>query len=203
MNKRTYSYLALGDSYTIGEQVSLFESFPYQVVRLLRDEGIPCYAPEIIAKTGWTTEELDDQLKKTALNSYYDFITLLIGVNNQYRGKEVQQYAEDFKKILLKAVSLTNEIPSHVFVLSIPDWSVTPFAAGRNRDQISRAIASYNESNKATALESGVCYIDITTGYLDTAVDPSFLAPDQLHPSAKEYGRWALLLVEEIKKQID
>ncbi len=186
MDKRPYSYLALGDSYTIGEQVSLFESFPYQLVQLLRRDGIIFYAPEIIAKTGWTTEELANQLKQTKLNSFYDFITLLIGVNNQFRGEEVEAYTNDFKEILIKSVSLAKEQPSHVFVISVPDWSVTPFAAGRNSDQISGAIALYNASNKAISAELGASYIDITTGYLTSASDPSFIAADQLHPSAKE-----------------
>jgi lysophospholipase L1-like esterase len=192
----------LGDSYTIGEQVSIFECFPYQAVHLLRKEEIPFYAPEIIAKTGWTTEELKDQLKKTKLNSFYDFITLLIGVNNQYRGNEVQQYAEDFKKILSGAISLANENPSHVFVLSIPDWSVTPFGSANNRTRVSAAIAAYNAYNNAITIELGASYIDISSGYLKSVSDPSFIGPDQLHPSAKEYERWARLLSDEIKKQL-
>lgn len=122
------SYLALGDSYTIGESLPLHESFPYLATQLIRKQKISIQAPEIIAKTGWTSSELAEQLLKTELNAHYDFISLLIGVNNQYRHLSLNDFRSDFEYLLKKSIHLANGKPQNVMVLSIPDWGCTPFA---------------------------------------------------------------------------
>src|SRR5580658_7397742 len=145
--KMSYSYLALGDSYTIGEGVPLYESFPCQTVQLLRTSGESFAAPEIVARTGWTTDELIGAIAGTQLLPHYDFVSLLIGVNNEYRGRDLAEYEIQFELLLQQAIGLAGASPDYVFVLSIPDWSVTPFArsylpdaAGRDKARIGREI---------------------------------------------------------------
>jgi lysophospholipase L1-like esterase len=186
-----YTYLALGDSYTIGEGVPVYENFPYQTVQLLRKEGHSFYAAEIIAKTGWTTDELQAGMQATHFLSSYDIVSLCIGVNNQYRGRSADEYRLQFEGLLQKAIHLANNNPQYVFVLSIPDWGVTPFAKDRDSMAIAQAIDTYNAINKKVTAEYTVNYIDITPGTRLAKDDSSLLAADQLHPSGKEYGRWA------------
>ncbi|HYE55165.1 MAG TPA: SGNH/GDSL hydrolase family protein [Chitinophagaceae bacterium] len=185
------TYLALGDSYTIGEGVPLYESFPYQTVQLLRKSGISFHAPEIIAKTGWTTDELMAGIAATKLLPAYDRVTLLIGVNNQYRGRSVHEYQHEFEVLLKQAIAFAGSKAQHVIALSIPDWGVTPFAADRDTAKIAQEIDAYNAVNKKLSLQYKVNYIDITPGTRSSANDESFLAADKLHPSGKEYARWA------------
>jgi lysophospholipase L1-like esterase len=185
----TYTYLALGDSYTIGEGVAVYESFPYQTVQLLRKAGHSFRAPEILAKTGWTTDELSSGINKTILQSPYDFVTLLIGVNNQYRGRSVEDYAPQFEALLLQAISFAGNDASHTIALSIPDWGATPFAADRDRKKIAEEIDAYNKVNKELAIKHKAHYIDITPSTRNP--NETLLAADKLHPSGKEYYRWA------------
>lgn len=192
-------YLALGDSYTIGEGVSLHESFPYQLVQLLRRDGFDCGAPEIIAKTGWTTDELQSAISSTKLLPSYDFVSLLIGVNNQYRGRSLEEYRPQFETLLKKSIRLAGNQPSKVIILSIPDWSITPYAAERDRKKISEEIDAFNLVNKSIALQFQTHYIDITSGQRKDANDVSLIAGDGLHPSVKEYRRWATLIAEIMK----
>ena len=133
MTKHHFTYLALGDSYTIGESVALHQSFPYQTVQLLRKNGLHFHAPEIVAQTGWTSFELAEHLLHTSLNDTYDFVTLLIGVNNQYRGLGIEDYHNNFEFLLKKSLHYTSDKPERVIVLSIPDWTATPFF-GKNND---------------------------------------------------------------------
>jgi lysophospholipase L1-like esterase len=193
-----YSYLALGDSYTIGEQVLLAESFPYQTVQLLRKNDMQFYAPEIIATTGHTTDELEISIANTTTLKQYDVVSLLIGVNNQYRGQTVSNFAVEFEKILQKAIAFTGNKSTHLFVLSIPDWGVTPFAKDRNTATIATEIDAYNLVCKAITEKYLVHFIDITTEQRKVGNDADYLAVDQLHPSAKEYNKWAILLAEKI-----
>ena len=130
----TYSLLALGDSYSIGEGVMLHQNFPYQTVQILRTMGYEFHAPEIIAKTGWTTDELEEGMKGYRFLSRYDFVTLLIGVNNQYRGADIIPYKEQLEELLKKAITMANGKKEHVIMLSIPDYSVTPFADSMDRE---------------------------------------------------------------------
>jgi len=196
------TYLALGDSYTIGEGVPLYENFPYQVVQLLRKNGLMFHAPEIIAKTGWTTDELLSTLSTTRLLPSYDFVSLLIGVNNQYRGRSLDEYQQQFETLLKKAVRLSANNPSRVIVLSIPDWGVTPYAADRDRNKIAKDIDDFNLINKSIALQHHAHYIDITEGSREAASDPTLMASDGLHPSGIEYTRWSKLVFDKIQNEL-
>jgi lysophospholipase L1-like esterase len=198
MKNRTYSYLALGDSYTIGEQVAIYESFPYQTVQLLRKAGMNIHAAEIIAKTGWTTDELDKGINDTITLKQYDIVSLLIGVNNQYRGRSAKEYEAEFNHLLQRAIQFAGGNTSRVFVLSIPDWGVTPFAERRDRIQIAKEIDEYNTINKQIAASYNITYIDITAGTREAVNDPSLLTADKLHPSGKDYARWAQKLFKAI-----
>ncbi|WP_207513004.1 SGNH/GDSL hydrolase family protein [Longitalea luteola] len=188
---KTYAYLALGDSYTIGEGVPVYENFPYQTVQLLRNAGYAVAAAEIVAKTGWTTDELQAGINNSRLLPVYDIVSLLIGVNNQYRGRRIDEYEQQFETLLQQALRLAGDQTERVFVLSIPDWGITPFASGRDGAAITREIDAFNAVNKQMAGKYAVNYIDITPGTRLAANDPSLLAADQLHPSGKEYTLWA------------
>ena len=196
------TYLALGDSYTVGEGVPLHESFPCQVIQLLRRNGSMFHAPEIIAKTGWTTDELLSILSTTRLLPSYDFVSLLVGVNNQYRGRSLEEYRQQFETLLKKAIRLSGNNPSRVIVLSIPDWGVTPYAAERDRNKIAEEIDDFNLINKSIALQHHTHYIDITPGSREAATDPALTASDHLHPSGLEYARWSKLVVHKIQHEL-
>lgn len=196
------TYLALGDSYTIGEQVSASERFPVQAAALLREQGFEVTDPEIIATTGWTTDELEAGIAATHISKTYDIVTLLIGVNNQYRGRSVEEYETEFTALLQKAIVFAGNNPSHVVVLSIPDWGVTPFAADRDREQICREIDAYNAANKAIAEEWLVPYLDITHFTREAAHDAELVAGDGLHPSGKDYSRWAKALLPLLQQAL-
>jgi lysophospholipase L1-like esterase len=198
MTRHHFSFLALGDSYTVGENIPVFESFPYQVVQLLRNKGLLFNAPEIAAKTGWATGELAEHILHTKLLEKYDFVSLLIGVNNQYRSLPIEEYAADFEYLLKKAIHLTDEQASHVIVLSIPDWSVTPHAEGSNITKVAAEIDAFNEVNARLAKQYGVHYIDVTTGIRQNWDDLSQVASDGLHLSGKVYARWAADIAEYI-----
>jgi lysophospholipase L1-like esterase len=201
-----YYYLALGDSYTIGQSVSEQDNFPNQVVSSMLNNAIPFYPARIIAKTGWTTDELEAGIVAAniadPLRSSYDFVSLLIGVNNQYRGRTVDNYKPEFEALLKKAILFAGNKADHVIVLSIPDWGVTPFAIGRDRTQIAAEIDAYNAANKEIALRYNVHYIDITPWTREAATNPSLLAPDGLHPSGIEYKRWAEKIVAYFKTKL-
>ena len=193
-----YSYLALGDSYTIGEQVLLSESFPYQTVQMLRQNNLSFFAPEIIAKNEWTTDELQNEIDKTLFLKKYDFVSLLIGVNNQYRESNLDEYEIQFQQLLQKAISFSNYNLQNVFVLSIPDWGTMPFAKDRNINKIAEEIDTYNESCKNITQKSGCTFIDITHSQRTDSKDPKMIATDGLHPSALEYTKWAKKLATAI-----
>lgn len=190
-----FNYLALGDSYTIGEMVLLADNFPNEVVRILSEKGFDIHPPRIIAKTGWTTGELSEGILEAGKNELllpaYDFVTLLIGVNNQYRGLSTEAYKNEFETLLQHAIAFAAGKPERVVVLSIPDWGVTPYANGRDRKQIASEIDLFNSINKKITHSYRVHYIDITPWTREAADDPTLLAPDGLHPSGKEYRRWA------------
>lgn len=195
-----YTYLALGDSYSIGENVQAHESFPYQVIELLTKEGFNFNSPDIIAKTGWTTDELQASINKYKLLPSYDFVTLLIGVNNQYQGRRVENYKPEFESLLKQAIWFAGDKAKHVIVLSIPDWGATPFAAGRDKNQIAKEIDAFNAVNRSLTKRYKAQYIEITAGTRDHAGDLSFITTDGLHPSGKEYAGWAVKISGVIKK---
>lgn len=192
---KQYHYLALGDSYTIGQNVPASENFPNQVVSKLLNNAKPFLPARIIAKTGWTTDELGNGIiasnEVTPLRQSYDFVSLLIGVNNQYRGRSVDNFRTEFEVLLIKAIAFADDKPEKVVVLSIPDWGVTPFANNRDRTQIAAEIDAYNAAKKQLAQQYNVHYIDITPWTREAATDNTLLADDGLHPSGKEYKRWA------------
>lgn len=194
------TYLALGDSYTIGESVPAEESFPSQLTAKLNKSGANYTQPEIIAKTGWTSNELIQAIESRNLNQKFDLVTLLIGVNNQYRGYSENTYRTEFRKLLKTAIAFAGNKKSRVYVVSIPDWGVTPFAKKSNRDleKISRDIDLFNAINKDETQQEGVAYIDITEASRKAANDITLIADDGLHPSAKMYSEWVDSLMDKI-----
>jgi lysophospholipase L1-like esterase len=205
IEKKIY-YLALGDSYTIGQSVAAPENYPNQVVTLLQKDTFDFQPARIIARTGWTTDELEAGIIASnsidPLRSSYDFVSLLIGVNNQYRGISADNYKPEFEELLKKAIHFAGDRADHVIIISIPDWGVTPFASGRDRVQISMEIDAYNAANKQIALQYHVEYLDITPWTREAATDLSLLVNDGLHPSGKEYGRWAEKIAAFFKSKI-
>ncbi|CAN5655403.1 SGNH/GDSL hydrolase family protein [soil metagenome] len=200
---KIYSYLALGDSYTIGDQVKLAQSFPYQTVQMLRNNGVYVNAPEIIATSGWTTSELKLAIENTHLLPSYNLVSLLIGVNNQYRGKSAEEFRTHFRTLLEMAIKLAEGNSNHVFVLSIPDWGVTPFAADRDVEKIAEEIDLYNFICQAEADYYQTNYIDITTLQRQNSNQELYLSGDNLHPSGKEYTGWAEQLSHKIMTVLD
>jgi len=200
--KKAYTYLALGDSYAIGQSVLSSENFPNQTVQLLNQQNYNFKSPEILATTGWTTDELQTNINSHTFTLPYDFVSLLIGVNNQYRGRSVENYKPEFESLLKQAIQFAGGNANRVIVVSIPDWGVTPFANGRDRAQIAKEIDDYNAANKYISVIYKVNYIDITPGSREAATDLSLVAGDGLHPSAKEYARWAQKVFTAIKQQL-
>lgn len=199
MASKTYTLLALGDSYTIGEGVALYDSFTYQTIQLLRKAGHNFNAPEIIARTGWTTDDLKNAIRNTQLQTTYNYVSILIGVNDQFQGKNINDYATNLELLLKQSISFAANNPSNVFVFSIPDWGQTPFASGRNQQQITKEINEFNKVNESLALQYKAHYILITEE-IKNPMNLTFLAADKLHPSRKEYARWANRLADEIQK---
>ncbi|WP_225587088.1 SGNH/GDSL hydrolase family protein [Algoriphagus sp. Y33] len=202
-NTDQLTYLALGDSYTIGEGVSDTGRYPSQLIATLNAEtGKSWASPKVIAQTGWTVDELDRGINKAGIegNTYY-LVTLSIGVNNQYRGLPISKFEEEFENMLLRAISFAAVNTTHVVVLSIPDWGVTPFAtqSGRDIGKIAEEIDAYNSLKAKICEKHEVMYIDITAQYRSLAAQPDMLAADGLHPSAKMYGLWTEKLFEHLK----
>jgi lysophospholipase L1-like esterase len=195
--KAVKTYLALGDSYTIGEAVSAAESFPYQLKETLLKQGHPVESLKIIAQTGWTTAELQAAIAAETLASSYDLVTLLIGVNNQYRGYALANYSTEFEQLLKQAIAFAGDDVEQVRVLSIPDWGVTPFAEkeGRVAEQVAKEIAIFNVAAQEISENLGVVFINITPHSRLAATDLSLLATDGLHPSGKMYAEWVEQLI--------
>jgi lysophospholipase L1-like esterase len=193
-----YTYLALGDSYTIGEGVVLADSFPYQLVQLLRKMGIAICAPEIIAATGWTTDELNAAIDSTHTLKNYSVVSLLIGVNNQYRGRNTAEFMPEFEHLVKRGIEFAAGNSTRVFVLSIPDWGITPFAAGRDTVKISEEIDGYNAAIEHICGLYNIKYIDITQEQRVDGAKETFLAADKLHPSGKEYVKWAMSVAKSV-----
>jgi lysophospholipase L1-like esterase len=200
--EKLYTYLALGDSYTVGEAIPLPDSFPYQVVQQLRKNKLHFSSPEIIARTGWTTDELFSAINEYKFLEQYDFVTLLIGVNNQYRGRQVEEYKPELESLLRLALELAHKKEEHVIIISIPDYSVTPFAQKLDAERIAKEIDLYNSVSRALAAQYKVHYIDITEGSKAAYSDDSLVAADGLHPSKKEYSSWASKVVEIISSNL-
>ncbi len=185
-------YLALGDSYTIGEGILFEHSYPKQIVN---DISL-IDSVRVIAKTGWTTDELIDTLDNLSLKKY-DVVSLLIGVNNQFRGYSIDNYVVEFENLLVRAINYSKD-KSNLFVLSIPDYGVTPFGKTKGKEKIYSEINSYNNINRLISEKYNVMYFDITDISREAESDTTLLANDKLHPSKKMYEMW----VEKLKYQL-
>ena len=196
----TVSYLALGDSYTIGESVPQKESLPFQLADNLRKQGILVSDLKIIAQTGWTTGDLKNAIVSENITRKFDFVTVLIGVNNQYRGYSQAMYRTEFIELLNTAINFANGDPTKVFVISIPDWGATPFGGSGKNIDISTQIDQFNLINKEESLKLHVSYADITPISRQVINEPSLAAADGLHPSEKMYALWLEQLVPKIRE---
>ena len=199
-NTNASTYLALGDSYTIGESVAENERWSAQLVEMLKSSGIAIDQPDIIARTGWTTSELASAIKANQNEKRYSIVSLLIGVNNQYRGQSIEVYEKEVSDLLNTATLFANGQPSSVFVLSIPDWGVTPFAEQHNHQKIAQEIDSFNAVAKRQCDTKGILFIDVTEISRMAKATPSYVASDGLHFSGSMYKLWAEKALPEVKK---
>jgi lysophospholipase L1-like esterase len=190
MSTQQLRYLALGDSYTIGEGVQPGERWPVQLAQALRSLGLPIGDPSLIARTGWTTGDLLTGIQLADPTGPFELVSLQIGVNNQYQGGDLATYRREFLDLLEAAIALTGGEPERVMVLSIPDWGVTPFADGRDREQIAAEINAFNALNRAESKRLGARYVDVTPISRLAGLDAGLLAADGLHPSGKMYAAW-------------
>ncbi len=196
-------WLALGDSYTIGEGVPADGRWPVQLAARLRDDGRAVDDPRIIATTGWTTDELASALDAAEpLGRDWDLVSLLIGVNDQYRGRPVADYAPAFAALLDRAIAYAGGRTDRVVVLAIPNWGVTPFAAasGRDRAAIARELDAYNATAARICAERGVVFVDIAPVSRARGAEPAMLAEDGLHPSAALYAEWARTALPVVRR---
>tara|TARA_B100000965_G_C19550990_1_gene740004 strand:+ start:204 stop:932 length:729 start_codon:yes stop_codon:yes gene_type:complete len=191
-------YLALGDSYTIGESVAREYSFPYQLSHVLQSANYALEQPTIIAKTGWRTDQLIAATKEKELPKEFQLVSILIGVNNQYQSKPIKIYKQELTQIIELAESLCIHGKKGLFMMSIPDYGVTPFAKNKNPRKISIEIKQYNELAREIAKEHGIPFYDITPISQKARTDLSLIAEDNLHPSAKMYKLW----VSEIREKV-
>ncbi|MFN5549915.1 MAG: SGNH/GDSL hydrolase family protein [Bacteroidota bacterium] len=198
MNAQEKKYLALGDSYTIGESVSEAERWPNQLRDSLNKKGYAIGKPTVIATTGWRTDNLKNAMNIAQLKPEYDLVSLLIGVNNQYQGKSSDQYAIEFEDLLKTAIHLAKGRKENVFVVSIPDYGFTPFGKP-NQETITKAIDLFNEINARITYKYKVQYFNITEISRDGLTDPSLVAGDGLHPSGKMYAQWVELIVRDLE----
>ena len=199
---KTLNYLALGDSYTIGESVPADQSYPNLLESELTAQKHLVNSPTVIAVTGWTTDDLINAISQSGLTGKkFDFVTLLIGVNDQYQQLSQDNYKTKFQQVLNTAINFAGGNKSHVFVLSIPDWGVTPFGAGRD-NIIGPQIDQFNAINKQISTTAEVNYLDITAISRWAAKDPALVAADGLHPSAKMYRLWVKLLKPMVAEKL-
>lgn len=194
------SFLALGDSYTAATSESTINSWPEQLVQILKKKGTSVNTPEILAKAGWTSTDLLKTIESQQLAPSYGLVSLLIGVNNQYKGKDINIFKEEFPKLLDTSIALAQNNPKNVFVLSIPDWSVTPFARLRDKKKIVKELNNYNTIIEEEAKKRNVMFIEITQSSRNAAVNPSLIASDSLHPSKKMYKIWAKKISKKLFK---
>ncbi|MEX2592436.1 MAG: GDSL-type esterase/lipase family protein [Anditalea sp.] len=203
---RRLNYLALGDSYTIGEGVDEADSFPHQLVSKLNDYSLAFFPPTVIAKTGWTAKELQKGIEQALVPlRKYDLVTLMIGVNNQYRGESLGVFEVEFSQLLDKAIALADNDPSRTISISIPDWGVTSFAleGDRNVKKIAKEIDLYNQVIQNISLQKGVHYLEVTQAYRKGGGLAGSLVADKLHPSGFIYKNWAEKLSQLILSQMD
>ena len=193
-------YLALGDSYTIGQSVPSEENYPNRTSARLESDFIDVETTTIVAVTGWTTANLNAGISNANLTDTFDLVSLLIGVNNFYQGKPLSQYKPEFEDLLLQAIDLAGGIKENVFVISIPDYAYTPFGGGN--PSISQGIDNFNAANKTITDSIGVSYFDITPISREGLDKPELVASDELHPSGEQYKRWVDLFYEDVKMKV-
>lgn len=198
--KNNLKVLFLGDSYTIGQSVNYSDRWTSQLINKIKKDKNINILEKTIAQTGWTTGDLLRAISESKPENNYDFVYLLIGVNNQYQGLDKNNYKTEFKSLLNQAIYLSQSKIDHVFVISIPDWGVTPFAQGQSQQDISKEIDDFNIINKTEALQLKVNYIDITPVSKKASTDSSYNADDGLHPSKKMYEEWVKLIYPETIK---
>lgn len=202
MNPEPVKFLALGDSYTIGESVAESERWPVQLAAALWKQDISVADPFIIARTGWTTDELNAAIDKSNPEGTFDLVTLLIGVNNQYRGRSTGEYRGEFNTLLHRAIGFAGNRPSRVIVVSIPDWGVMPFAKDRDRKRIAKEIDAFNSINWEESVRAGVGYADITPISREVERYPQLIASDGLHPSGAQYTVWVEIIKPKALKAL-
>lgn len=200
--KAITTYLALGDSYTIGESVAFERNFPNQLYQRLVDDDIAIEEPTIIARTGWTTDELAAAIANENPSNDYCLVSLAIGVNNQFRGYDQATYTKEFEELLIQAIAFAGGDKDRVFVLSIPDYGFTPFGQRRNQAKITRELDEYNAINKSISEQYEVKYFDITEISREGLDRPALVASDNLHPSAQQYEEWVNLFYQTIKEEV-
>ena len=200
----TMKFLALGDSYTIGESVAESGRWPVQLARTLRDEGIALAEPRIIATTGWTTDELSAAIDAAEPLGSFAFVSLAIGVNNQYRGRDAEEYRGEFAQLLDRAIGFAGGRADRVLVLSIPDWGATRFGAASGRDlaRVARELDAYNAIAREVCAARGVAYLDIAPVSRARGGEAAMLADDGLHPSAAMYAEWTRLALPAARKAL-
>jgi len=196
-NDNRATFLALGDSYTIGEQVEAVACWPAQLAHALREAGVMVADPRVVATTGWTTDELSAGMDAAGVAGTWSLVSLLIGVNDQYRGRTVDEYRPRFRALLRRAIGLAGGTASRVIVLSIPDWGVMPFAEGRDRVAIGREVDLFNAAARYEVELAGARWVDVTPA--SRAMRDAWAAPDGLHPSGAQYAAWAALALEPAK----
>lgn len=202
LSSQPIRFLALGDSYTIGESVKEGERWPVQLVTALRHRNLDVADPLIIARTGWTTDELAAAIEADSPDGPFDLVSLLIGVNNQYRGRDTAGYREEFVGLLRRAIACAGGEASRVIVLSIPDWGVMPFAEGQDRERIAREIDAFNAVNWEEAIRAKAQYVDVTPISREAARRPELIAADGLHPSGAQYRLWVELMEPKALKAL-
>ncbi|MEZ0541474.1 SGNH/GDSL hydrolase family protein [Fibrella arboris] len=186
-----FRFLSLGDSYTIGESVAEADRWSVQLAGLLRGKKIDLENPHIIARTGWTTAELLSAIEASGNQNQYELVSLLIGVNNQYRGQPVERYRSEFRQLLQTATRFAKNQPNRVVVLSIPDWGASPFGATHDRATIARQIDVFNAIARQECEQAKVAYVDITPLTRQATGDATEFASDGLHYSGKQMKKWA------------
>ncbi|WP_204273575.1 SGNH/GDSL hydrolase family protein [Draconibacterium mangrovi] len=199
----TFYYLALGDSYTIGESVAENQRFPVQLVEQLKADGFEMQPAKIVARTGWTTDELATAIENENLKNSYNLVTLLIGVNNQYRGRSADEYRGEFRNNLQTAIKYAGNKAQNVIVISIPDYGVTPFGKSRNPEQIAKEIDEYNAINFQETQQANARYVEITAISREALNNETLVASDGLHPSGEMYRRWVEKILPEAKKILE
>jgi lysophospholipase L1-like esterase len=200
MTSNPLSYLALGDSNTIGERVAHAERWPVQLAAALHAAGVHVCEPQIVAQTGWTTDELSAAIEAGPISDTFDIVSLLIGVNNQFRGRSLSEYRDQFCHLLAQAIRFANGLAARVIVLSIPDWGVMPFAEGRDRAKIATEIDQFNAVAQYEAARLGVSWVDVTC--ISRDLQPGWAADDGLHPSGAQYAAWVASALPTVRKAL-